>query len=255
MLEDRRVQLGEAGRRLEAELLAEHGSKALIGTQRIGLPPASIEREHQHRPALLTERLVANGSFGSGRDHLVLTEIDPSGQQRIVRRPPQLLDPRGLAVSPAQPDGVVQRRTAPSRQGSIQRDDRRRCVAAIERLATRGDVRLELGHVELARRDAQEVAVVAPQHAVTADHVAQHLDVTGQCRHHPGVVRIVPDVGEEPLRRDQLVRRDEQANQQRPPASAAYLDPVVGDGDLQRSEDAEPHALTLPWKALLFSAT
>src|SRR4051794_21891697 len=57
--EDGPLQLSEAARRLEAELLVERAPEGLVGGERLGLAAGAVEREHELGPQPLAQRLVS----------------------------------------------------------------------------------------------------------------------------------------------------------------------------------------------------
>ncbi len=61
--------------RLQAEI-AKCGPSALVGAQRVGLAPASIQREHQQNPAPLPQRLLVNHRLEAGDALAVMTDAE-----------------------------------------------------------------------------------------------------------------------------------------------------------------------------------
>ena len=63
MAKDRRVQLLKRRRRLDAQLLHEHPTGFLVRLERLGLPSAPIQGEHELPAGSLPERIVAHEPF------------------------------------------------------------------------------------------------------------------------------------------------------------------------------------------------
>ena len=113
LAEDRRVQLLERRRRLDAELLDEHPARLLIGLERLGLPPASIEGEHELAARTLAKGVLAHERFELadelGRPSELELRLDPL----LDRGQSQLFETAGLVLRERLVGEVREGRAAP----------------------------------------------------------------------------------------------------------------------------------------------
>ncbi len=138
------------------------------------------------------------------------------------------------------------RATAPSASPSS--GGRRPRIARGQRGPALGDPRLELLHVQVAVREAQQVpgrpVDEYPALGVT-DDLAQpvHVDADEVVR---GMRRVVaPDLVDQHVGRDKLARAHKQAGEQRPPLGGADRRPPLRGQHFKRTKDAEPHQVGL----------
>ena len=127
---------------------------------------------------------------------------------------------------------------------------RERLAQLPRRLARRGGARLlhellEAVRVELARGDAQHVATGARQQHILAERLAQLRDVALQ--RLGGGLRplLAPELVDQALAPDELVRVQQQDRQQLALPAAADDKRSIAVSDLQRAEDPEVHFA--PW--------
>jgi hypothetical protein len=75
--QDGRLQAAQVGARLEAQLLAEHGTGVLEGGQGLGLAARPVQRCHELAAEALAERRGGNGSLQFGHELGVAPERQP----------------------------------------------------------------------------------------------------------------------------------------------------------------------------------
>ncbi len=76
MTQDRSLELLQRGARLDPELIHEQASSFPVGRERLSLPPATVEREHQLPPRLLAERLLLDQRLELADETLVRAELE-----------------------------------------------------------------------------------------------------------------------------------------------------------------------------------
>jgi hypothetical protein len=107
-----------AGPGASPKLLGQGGSQPLVDGQRVGLPPAAVQRGHQLGVDLLVERMVGRRLLQFGYQ----LPVFPGGQPRVGQRVPDLLaeqlQPPRLLFQPGQPGQVGQRPPAPQASAS-----------------------------------------------------------------------------------------------------------------------------------------
>jgi hypothetical protein len=150
------VDAGQLVAGIDAELLGEQPPAVGEHPQRLGLPPAAVQRDHQQSPHPLPQRVV--GHHGREvRDNLLVT----AQRQQDVR---PLLRGRGAQLAQACPLGLGERawhprerHAPPQRERRVERAHRARQVAALAQLAGPGEALLERDGVGLARHQVQHV--------------------------------------------------------------------------------------------------
>src|SRR4029453_7140628 len=81
LAENRLVELAQLPARLDAELVDERPPCVLVDVERLGLPTAPVEREHQQRTEPLTERMLGGERFEL-RD-----QVCPAAQRKVPLDP------------------------------------------------------------------------------------------------------------------------------------------------------------------------
>ena len=139
---------------------------------------------------------------------------------------------------------VGQRRPPPERQGILDRVDR---DARIDRegLLRVGDERIEPSRVELERFDDEEVAGRPAFQASVAQRLAEvrHVGLEDVARLLGRL--LTPDIVDQDVSGDDLVRADQQVRQDRALLRPSEGDRAVPRVDLERSQDAELHRATV----------
>src|SRR5271163_652903 len=68
-----RLKGGQGRRRIDSQLVDKQGPEPLVGAQCVGLPPATVERQHKGRPSLLPQGILLDRHLGIWDYPLVLT--------------------------------------------------------------------------------------------------------------------------------------------------------------------------------------
>src|SRR5581483_3106203 len=161
--------------RLEPELVREAAPRLPERVERIRLPAASVEGEHQLPPQTLAERVV-DERRAQRRDELpILAEGESALELLLERVDAQPLEPARLGVEQRRPGQALQRLPAP--EGDRRRDRVRRGgdVTVPERRARLREQLLELNRVHT--RLAERVTVGRPSDRAFAERRAQARDV------------------------------------------------------------------------------
>jgi hypothetical protein len=164
------MQVAKPVARLDPQRLDQRRSGRLIGLERLTLPAAAVEREHQQTVEALSARGLADERFQLTDDLGVPAAMRQVGVDPLLhRRHPQLFEPRDLGLGEPLVGQVGERRAAPDRQRLAQ--GRRRA----RRLLPRGlrEQALEARCVELRRRDLEQVAGRASEQTVVSELLAQ----------------------------------------------------------------------------------
>ena len=149
MGEDPRLQLAQLWAGLEPQLVAHVSSAVAVGLQRLGLPPAAIEREHELAAYALAHRVVAHERLELA-DHLrVAAERQVCVDALFERDQAQLVEPRDLLLGERLVGEVRQRWAAPQREPLTQPLRRAIRLARGERALTGTHRSLEPLHVDI----------------------------------------------------------------------------------------------------------
>ena len=133
--EDRLLEAPELRSRLEAQLVGEHAPCLLERLERVRLPPAAVERQHQLAPQPLPERVVCDRR-AQRRDQLpVLSERERNLELLLERVHTQRLEPARLGVEPRRAGEALQGRTPPEVERRRNRVRRGPHVAVTQRAA------------------------------------------------------------------------------------------------------------------------
>ena len=239
MLEDPPLQSAEVVGRLQPEVVRQQATDLGVLRERIRLPSRAVEGEHQLSPEPLVEGVVGDRALELGDEVRVPAQgelrVDPLGEDRhaeIVETVP-LGRREGLVA------GVVERAAAKPRLGAPQRLG----PLVVGLRPGLGAQRLNELDVELAVLEANRVGVTPCRDALVAERAAELADVA--LDDLPGARRCaaVPEILDERVDRQRLVRPRQHEEEERSRASVRKLDcPVVSD-DLEWSEDVEPHVL------------
>ena len=116
LLQDGALDPLQARARLDTEFLHQHPAGRPVDSQRLGLPPATVERDHQ----LLVQPLpqgVGGGERFQFADHVPMMAKREIGFDPVLDDTgPQLIQPRDLCLRERLIADLSQRRTAPQRQ-------------------------------------------------------------------------------------------------------------------------------------------
>ena len=96
MGEDVTFQLDDLGARLEAELVREVTSQALVGPQRVGLTTRPVQASHQLRPETFTQRVLGHQRLELAHQLGVATLEEVRLHPLLGGHQPQAVEPLGL---------------------------------------------------------------------------------------------------------------------------------------------------------------
>ena len=158
LVEDAVLQLSEARRRIDSQLVAELGSQLLEDRERLGVPSLPVQRQHQLAAEALAERVARDEALQ------LLRDVAMRGRARAPRRPgPRRRASRSSSRCAARRRGerlreLAERGPAPERARRGEALGRRDRVAVGERLAALLAQALEPQQVDRLRRDLEPVA-------------------------------------------------------------------------------------------------
>ena len=212
LAQDRALELLQRRARLDPELVDEHASRGLVGGQRLGLAARPVEREHQ-----LAAQALAQGMLGRERLELrdqrgVPAEGEVGVDPPLDREQVHLLEAPDRRLRERLVGEVGERRPAPERERLAQP------LGGLLRLGAAGllDETLEPVEIELLRREPDHVAGRErdEQLGAGAERLAQPRDARLERAgvRLRGLVR--PQLLDQPARRDDLVRVEEEQREQ-----------------------------------------
>ena len=111
--EDRALQLPQALARLDPQSLDQAPSGVVVGLQRVRLPVAAVEREHQLRPESLPVGMVADQRLEPWHHLVMPAELELRLNQQLERRGPQVIEPGHLVLGERLVCDVCKRRALP----------------------------------------------------------------------------------------------------------------------------------------------
>ena len=159
MLEDLPVEHLQLSRGLDAELTDEHGARGLVVGERIRLPAAAVQGEHEQEAEPLAVRMLGNESLEL-RDRMCRpVAVDVGCQAALDRDQAQPRESRNLGPREWLVRHVRQRRPAPEVECRPRVTAREQCLEAIG--------------VELLFVDAQSVAGAVGRDAFASEQLAQ----------------------------------------------------------------------------------
>ena len=115
MCEDRLLQRAELCARLHADLLDQLGPGSPVRLERLRLPAAAIEGEHQVAVQMLAKRLLRHRGLELGNQIGVADECKLSFHPGLERGPPPLLQASDFGLRELLIDKVRQRGAPPER--------------------------------------------------------------------------------------------------------------------------------------------
>ena len=83
---------------LDPELLDERPARVVIRRERLGLTATAVEREHQVRPQLLTQRVGTDEHFDLGDELCVRAQVQISGDPLLEHAEAQIFEPMDLRL-------------------------------------------------------------------------------------------------------------------------------------------------------------
>ena len=180
LLEDGLLQPEEAGPRLDAQLLAQHGAAPLVPAQGVGLATQPVEAEEERDPHPLPEPVEGDRRLGLGHGAGRVARTEERLEALLHGRRPQGLEAGHLGGRPRRPVDVGERRTPPPGQ-SHRQPVRGGGRVAPDQLGRGGvHVLLELPHVDPDQRRVEGVGPVPGAHGVVAEGPTEPPDVALQ---------------------------------------------------------------------------
>ena len=177
------MNAGQLAAGIDAEFLGQHAPAVGEDPQRLGVPPAAVQRDHQQPAHPLAQRMVRHQGGQVGHDLLVAAQREQDvgpflGGGRAQLGQPHPLGLRERAGHPGERDA------APQPERGLQRVDRAGRVAALAQLPGPGQVLLEGDGVGLAGHQVQHVpGPGGDQHAARPAHRPGRLDDAAKAGH------------------------------------------------------------------------
>ena len=237
MAQDRALEFLQRRARFDAELPDEQPAAVPVARERVRLPAAPVEREHQLPPQPLAEGLRLDEGLEIGDEPLVPAELEVGVGPLLERGEPELGQPtRGRPRERLLPE-LDQRRPAPEAERPA---EELRAASRIARFGGGLGQGFEPREVELPRRRAKRVAgrprldPLRPERLPQLGHVdLEHLE---RARRDG----LGPDRLDERLDRDHPAGVEEQPREERArlPGRKRHVGARVVD-DLERAEQAE----------------
>jgi hypothetical protein len=220
--QDAALELLELLARLDAQLVDERPARILVRLEGLGLAPRAVEREHQLGAQPLSKRMVADQRFELA-DHLrVVAERQLGLDALLDGRQAQLLEAGDLALGEGLIREIGERGTTPEREGVSQQLGGALRATAGKGLRALVQQPLEACPVELVGPEPDQVPAPAREdHAVRArptsalERLAQARDVHLEALGGAGRRVLTPELVDQPVARDDLVRVQQQDRQHR----------------------------------------
>ena len=167
--EDRLLELPELVGGIDPELLDEHPPDVLVRLERLGLPAAAVQREHQLRAGPLPVRLGRDERLEVGDNVEVPPERELRVDELLPRRELQLLEPRDLRARERLERQIGERRPAEERQRIPQ------LLGALGRWSVSAlhDLPLEAHGVDLLGREVERIAGGQRRNRLAAELLSQ----------------------------------------------------------------------------------
>ena len=151
------VDAGQVAARIDAELIGEHPPAFGEHPQRLGVPSAAVQRDHQQPAHPLPQRMIRHHGRQVGHDLLVPAKRQQDVGPLFRGRGAQLAEPHPLRLR-ERPGHPGERDTPPQRERRVERDHRAGQVTGLAQLAGPAQVLLEGHRVRLAGHQVKHVA-------------------------------------------------------------------------------------------------
>jgi hypothetical protein len=151
------VDAGQVTARIDAELIGEHPPTFGEHPQRLGVPSAAVQRDHQQPAHPLPQRMILHHGGQVGHDLLVTAKRQQNVGPLFRGRGAQLAEPHPLRLR-ERAGHAGERDTPPQRQGRVERDHRAGQVTGLTQLAGPAEVLLEGHRVRLAGHQVKHVS-------------------------------------------------------------------------------------------------
>ena len=226
--EDRAFELAQPLAGLDPELSDEDLAGVLIGLQRLGLPVAAVQSEHQLRPEALPVRVLVDEGLELTHHLGVPRQSQLRVDQLLDGRHSQIVQPVDFVPGEGLIGQLAERTAAPESEPLLGGRESRLRIAGGGSRPGRIEQPLEAPRVHLVRVDSQLIAVLAgDEHvgraaaSVAGQSSAQAVDVNLNCLRGGGRRTVAPELVDEPVGRDRLVRAQKEQRQKSPLLAAA----------------------------------
>ena len=145
---------------VDAELAGQQVAGPAVGGQRVGLPAAPVQRQHQLAVQPLPQRMVPDQPVQLGGQRVMPAQRQVSVDPRLKRGQPQLLQAGRLGPGERVVGQVGQHRTAPQAQRPAQRLGGLGVPARVQRRPACGEALLEDGRVQVLAVHAKQISAV-----------------------------------------------------------------------------------------------
>ena len=189
LAEDAQLELAQRRPGSMPSSLDERPASALEHLQRVGLPAAAVEREHQLAAQALAEHVLGDERLELRHQVVMAAERQVGVDAILERGEPQLVQPGDLALRERLAAEIGQRLAVPQRERIAQA--RRPLGRIVPRLAPRRPATRTGPGRPRAARDLQQIAGRARPDPIGADQLAQAGDVAVQ-RGLRGSRRLLP---------------------------------------------------------------
>ena len=229
------MQLLQRRARVDAEPVEECDARILIGLQGLRLPAGAVKRDHQLAAESFAERILAGERLELCDNVVVAAELELRIEAVLDGGEPQFLQTSDLALSERRVGKFCKRRASPERRRRLQPLDpllRRRntCI---------GNCTLENGCVHGFGGDAQAVPRGPRGQDFGPEGLAELRDeILERRRGRPRRV-LAPDIVDEAIGRNHLVRTDDQRREESPLLLPRQGHNLPFADDFQRAEDSE----------------
>ena len=226
------MNAGQVAAWVDAEFLGQHASAGREYLQRIALPPASVQRDHQQAAHPFPQRVIRHHGGQVRHDFLVLAQREQDVGTFFRGHRPQLAQARPLSFREG-PGHPGERDAPPQAQRRVQRVHRAGRISALTQPTGPGQMLLEGNGVRLARHQVEHIAsprgnkhpARPAQRPVRFDDAAQTRDIGVNAALGAGR-RILP-----PDRVDKLAAGDDPVRPHREDAEDGLL-PGLPDSQL-----------------------
>ena len=223
------MELAQLPARLDAELVDERPSGGLVDVERLGLPTAPVEREHQQRAEPLTQRMLGGERLELRDQVWPATEREICLDPFLENRQPPFLEAADLLPRETGVGDVGQGRATPQREGV----DQLPAPLAGEALETLGVELVGFDPDRVPGRPGRDPVPAQPSPEVGDVHLKRLLG---------GVRRaLLPQGVDQPVPRHDLIGMEEQHGEERPLLRAAEIERLPAGDHLQRAEDPKFH--------------
>ena len=247
--QNRPFQLTQPLARLDPQLLDQCPAPVLVGLQRVGLPVAAVQGEHQ-----LCPKALAVGVLGDQRlelaDHVgVPAERELGLDQLLERHHAQIFEPGDLGLRESLVREVGQRRAPPERERPLERRNGALRATGCQLAAPLGDQPLEPVRVQGLRVKLQLVATLTRDEKVSGGTAVLTGERPAQTRdarvHRLGSTprgALTPQLVDQPIGTERLVGMQQQQPEQRPLLDAPKRNRPAIIENFKRAQDADIHA-------------